>query len=1100
MKVLYVEDNVLDVDLTRREIGKLAPEISLDIASTMKEAMAILADATATKYQAVLTDLRLPDGDGLAVLAAIRERGLPLAVVLVTSSGDEETAVAALKAGANDYIVKHPGYLKRLPFTLENAIQQFRSLTSRSTRLLRVLYAEHNQVDVDLTRRHFARQSPHIRLDVVSGAEQIYNRLKRETPEPYEVLLLDYRLPGQTGLDILKDLRANHHDIPVVIVTGQGDEEVALQAIKLGALDYVIKNPGYLYRLPYILETARDTAERAREHAALEESQSRLQALFNNALNSFLLTDDQTRFLAANPTACLLLGYSHDELLNMRLADIVASPSADELEANQAELLRVGKQLGEMSLCRKDGSLIETEYHAVANIVPGVHLTVHRDVTARKQAEARTRVEAARALALAQVALRLNAQMDLQAVLGVVCEEAAAALGVPAVLVMLHDVKTQALLPAQAIGLPSDFLQRVNPINIEAVKPYLSNNGDIRPITLNDMVAARYVNLEQIFVDQHIHSVAGVGMLRDEQIQGVIFVLAKDQPREFSLDEIDLLRAITAQAAQAVANARLFEENLRKTRRAESLARMASRLNTQLELKAVLQVVCEETARALDTTVAMVGLFDSAHQNFTELEYSGLPPEAKQHIKAVPLELMQRRADENGFVVVPDLQDIQNAPNAAVASEFVMRSFASTFFPFGEGQIGQLAIFSLGQVKTFEEEDLALLRALADYCAQAVDKAHLFGATQRQLKHVQALRRNDTAIASSTDLHVVLRGIIEEATALLDIDAVDVMLLNFHTLQLTFADGMGFRSNAWRSASLRLGEGNAGRAAMERMPVCLPDLIMASVAPTRQNAAQFENFQAYFAVPLISKGKVRGVLEAMHRSPLEPDHEWLDLLEALGNQAALALDNASLFESLERSNTELLLTFDRTIEGWSRALDLRDKETEGHTLRVTDVTLQLAAAMGMSEEDLVHIRRGSLLHDIGKMGVPDHILLKEGPLTDDEWRIMREHPKLAYDLLAPIAFMQPALDIPYCHHEKWDGSGYPRGLVKEQIPLAGRIFSVVDVWDALRSKRPYRDAWPEEKVRDYILTGSGSHFDPEVVIHFNHLLEANPQIGALQHE
>ena len=276
MNVLYVEDNVLDVDLTRREMAKLAPEISLEIASTMREAVSILNKAAAGHFQVVLSDLRLPDGDGLAVLAHIRERGFPLAVVLVTSSGDEETAVTALKAGANDYIVKHPGYLKRLPFTLENAVQQFRALASRSTRPLRVLYAEHNQVDVDLTRRHFARQAPHIRLDVVHDAEQIYQKALR-TPNPTcEVILLDYRLPGQTGLDILKELRANHVNFPVVIVTGQGDEEVALQAIKLGALDYVIKNPGYLYRLPYILETARDTAERAREHAALEESQSLL--------------------------------------------------------------------------------------------------------------------------------------------------------------------------------------------------------------------------------------------------------------------------------------------------------------------------------------------------------------------------------------------------------------------------------------------------------------------------------------------------------------------------------------------------------------------------------------------------------------------------------------------------------------------------------------------------------------------------------------------------------------------------------------------------------------------------------------------------------
>ena len=162
------------------------------------------------------------------------------------------------------------------------------------------------------------------------------------------------------------------------------------------------------------------------------------------------------------------------------------------------------------------------------------------------------------------------------------------------------------------------------------------------------------------------------------------------------------------------------------------------------------------------------------------------------------------------------------------------------------------------------------------------------------------------------------------------------------------------------------------------------------------------------------------------------------------------------------------MAYDETIEGWSRAMDLRDKETEGHTQRVTELTLRLANSMGFGAEELVHIRRGTLLHDIGKMGVPDDILRKPGPLTDEEWVIMRRHPQLAYDMLAPIFYLRPATDIPYCHHEKWDGTGYPRGLKGEQIPLAARIFALVDVWDALCSDRPYRKAWPADRVRSYI--------------------------------
>lgn len=180
-------------------------------------------------------------------------------------------------------------------------------------------------------------------------------------------------------------------------------------------------------------------------------------------------------------------------------------------------------------------------------------------------------------------------------------------------------------------------------------------------------------------------------------------------------------------------------------------------------------------------------------------------------------------------------------------------------------------------------------------------------------------------------------------------------------------------------------------------------------------------------------------------------------------------------------NDELLLAYDATLEGWTRALELRDKETEGHTQRVTNMTMRLADVMGIPKRELTHIRRGALLHDIGKLGIPDNILLKPGPLTQDEWAIMRLHPVYAYEWLVSIAYLRPALDIPYCHHEKWDGTGYPRGLKGNNIPLPARMFAVVDIWDALRSERPYRASWPEKRVRDYICSIAGSHLDPDVV-------------------
>jgi putative two-component system response regulator len=186
-------------------------------------------------------------------------------------------------------------------------------------------------------------------------------------------------------------------------------------------------------------------------------------------------------------------------------------------------------------------------------------------------------------------------------------------------------------------------------------------------------------------------------------------------------------------------------------------------------------------------------------------------------------------------------------------------------------------------------------------------------------------------------------------------------------------------------------------------------------------------------------------------------------------------------KNLEEAHKQLLFAYDETIEGWSRAMDLRDKETEGHSQRVTELTLKLASAFGIPKQDLVHVRRGALLHDMGKLGIPDSILLKSGKLTDEEWAFMRQHPQLAHNMLYPIEYLRPAMEIPYCHHEKWDGTGYPRGLQGEQIPLAARLFAIVDVWDALTSDRPYRKAWERDKVLAHIKEESGKHFDPNVV-------------------
>ena len=384
----------------------------------------------------------------------------------------------------------------------------------------------------------------------------------------------------------------------------------------------------------------------------------------------------------------------------------------------------------------------------------------------------------------------------------------------------------------------------------------------------------------------------------------------------------------------------------------------------------------------------------------------------------------------------------------------------------------------IARITSFENNDrMWIAVAHMDITERKLAEAKI----QRQLEHLTALSAIDRVIAANFDLKLSLSEILAHVTKELGVDAADILVLNPDSNMLEYGSARGFRTRAVRKAEVRLGESYAGRVALERQLIQIPDMGNEPENPLLTMHLAGEDFVCYYGVPLITKGQVKGVLEVFNRTALAPDGEWFDFLETLAGQAAIALENATLFESLQNSNVELSLAYDATIEGWSRALDMRDKETEGHTQRVTTMTVKLARAFGFSKSELVQVRWGALLHDIGKMGVPDGILLKPGPLTEEEWVVMRGHPTFANEMLSPIRYLRLALDIPNSHHEKWDGSGYPHGLKGTQIPLVARIFAVVDVWDALTSDRPYRPAWTEEKVREHILALSGTHFDPQVV-------------------
>ena len=394
-----------------------------------------------------------------------------------------------------------------------------------------------------------------------------------------------------------------------------------------------------------------------------------------------------------------------------------------------------------------------------------------------------------------------------------------------------------------------------------------------------------------------------------------------------------------------------------------------------------------------------------------------------------------------------------------------------------------VGMFSLDRstVKPFSEEEIRMASAIAGHAALAIENAKLYNEADQRLNKLKSLQLIDHAITSSFDIKIMLNVILEQVIIHLEVDAADVLIFDPYQANLVYAAGKGFRTDNIKDTRLRIGEGYSGRAALERKQIHISDLAAANPPLAKDSRIAGEGFVSFYVLPLIAKGEIKGVLETFQRSRLNPTPEWMDDLKTFGGQAAIAIDNTRLFDNLMRTNMDLTLAYDATIEGWSKIIEIRSGETEGHTQQVTEITIQLARMMGMSEEKINHARRGALLHDFGKLSIPDAILLKKDKLTDEEWLVVKQYPEFAFNMLSKIDYLRPALNIPYCHHERWDGSGYPRGLKGEEIPLAARIFAVINVWDGLRHGRPYREAWDEEKTLAFILDNSGKYFDPFVV-------------------
>ena len=486
---------------------------------------------------------------------------------------------------------------------------------------------------------------------------------------------------------------------------------------------------------------------------------------------------------------------------------------------------------------------------------------------------------------------------------------------------------------------------------------------------------------------------------------------------------------------------------------------------------------------------ACVALFDRAAEEAVVLAVRSDKFVTYNNNERLPLEsfrVASNSLEETDAYIIGNLRDLEN-PTFSEKSliERGMSSYMTIPLIAQSKVIGSFNLSS-SEKNAYTEDCVDIACEISHSLAIAIENIRLIEAERSRNQELLAMTLVSAALRMAKKRAAISPIILDQLQRLFHADSALLAMHDAINHELEIELGLGYWSKA-TGRRISETEGVSGKVLATKRPYISNDI-------HKDSFLFLPNFigkiSAVAFIPLISQGKAIGALGIGRQTPVTADE--VRLLVAIADMVANTIQNVTLMDDLQRSNTELARAYDATLEVSARALELRDNETEGHTQRVTDLTLKLARSMGVtSEDELVHIKRGAMLHDFGKIGISDSILLKPGPLTDDEWVIMREHPRFAYDKLSPIQFLRDSLDIPYCHHEKWDGSGYPRQLKGEQIPLFARIFAIVDVYDAVTStERTYRASWSKEKALDYIQSERGQHFDPQVVDAFLRVIEA----------
>jgi PAS domain S-box-containing protein len=813
------------------------------------------------------------------------------------------------------------------------------------------------------------------------------------------------------------------------------------------------------------------------------EQQQQLQiAALNAAANAIIITDRSGKILWCNDAFVDLTGYSLEEIEGENPRILKSDLHTREFYQEMWNTVLAGRVWqGELVNRKKDGS----HYSERMTISPlqnpqgkVIHfIAIKEDITVFKKNQQALERRLAEVTTMSKVALAGIQETDEDQLIARVTELVGDAIYSDhfGILLLTADGMNLTTHPSYQ-GIPDELKSYLGPLDIGVVGRCAREKATIRVSDVRSDGDYREATPQT-------RSELAVPLIAEGNLIGVINAESKE-PNNFQDYDVRLLETIASQLGTAISKLRANKQEREQRRIAEALAEIAMALNSSLNIEEIIEQVLEKLAGLIPYKTASVFLQKNGaarvfrHRGYSELGLESWLENMEIDVPASDFLILKRLYSKKQPILIPDTE--QNPEWTPLSKTSWIRSYLGVPI-LQKGSLLGFINLNHELPQAFDESDIKIMIALANQVSTALENADLYRQQKKQLNFLESLRRIDHAITGNMDLTVTLNVIMTEITERLDMDAVNILVYDASAFQINTVGRHGFRQQHLHHLDITHPEGLIGEIIRQRNPIVIPDLESVELTCERLEHFLKEEFRAYYGIPLMAKGKVVGVLELFHRSLIDLTAEWQRYAETVAAQTAIAIDNSQLFSNLQMANMELSMAYDNTLEGWAGALELRDHETEGHSRRVVDLTMALVEAMGIPKDQRIHIRRGALLHDIGKMGVPDRILQKEGKLDEREWEIMKKHPLYARQWLKPIAYLKPALDIPIYHHERWDGAGYPEGLAGENIPLAARIFAVIDVWDALRSDRPYRDAWPVEKVKRYIREESGKHFDPAVV-------------------